>query len=200
MIANFIEQILQFFISLGYSGIALGLMIEIIPSEIVLSYAGFLVAKGELNFAGAVIAGTIGGTLAQIFLYWLGYYGGRPVVEKYGKYLLINKKHLDVAEDWFNRYGVGVIFSARFIPVVRHAISIPAGLAKMSLKRFTLYTVLAVLPWSMLFIYFGEKLGGNWRHIKEYAADYTHYFAIAGILFIVIYIGLKMLKKRKTGR
>ncbi|MCP1123508.1 DedA family protein [Bacillus sp. 3103sda1] len=200
MIANFIEQILQFFISLGYSGIALGLMIEIIPSEIVLSYAGFLVAKGELNFAGAVIAGTIGGTLAQIFLYWLGYYGGRPVVEKYGKYLLINKKHLDVAEDWFNRYGVGVIFSARFIPVVRHAISIPAGLAKMSLKRFTLYTVLAVLPWSMLFIYFGEKLGGNWRHIKEYAADYTHYFAIAGILFIIIYIGLKMLKKRKTGR
>ncbi|CAG9614286.1 hypothetical protein BACCIP111899_03513 [Bacillus rhizoplanae] len=200
MIANFIEQILQFFISLGYFGIALGLMIEIIPSEIVLSYAGFLVAKGELNFAGAVIAGTIGGTLAQIFLYWLGYYGGRPVVEKYGKYLLINKKHLDVAEDWFNRYGVGVIFSARFIPVVRHAISIPAGLAKMSLKRFTLYTVLAVLPWSMLFIYFGEKLGGNWRHIKEYAADYTHYFAIAGILFIIIYIGLKMLKKRKTGR
>ncbi|WP_440603657.1 DedA family protein [Bacillus sp. GB_SG_008] len=200
MIANFIEQILQFFISLGYSGIALGLMIEIIPSEIVLSYAGFLVAKGELNFAGAVIAGTIGGTLAQIFLYWLGYYGGRPVVEKYGKYLLINKKHLDVAEDWFNRYGVGVIFSARFIPVVRHAISIPAGLAKMSLKRFTLYTVLAVLPWSMLFIYFGEKLGGNWRHIKEYAADYTHYFAIAGILFIIIYIGLKMLKKRKAGR
>ncbi|MGG0188636.1 DedA family protein [Bacillus rhizoplanae] len=200
MIANFIEQILQFFISLGYFGIALGLMIEIIPSEIVLSYAGFLVAKGELNFVGAVIAGTIGGTLAQIFLYWLGYYGGRPVVEKYGKYLLINKKHLDVAEDWFNRYGVGVIFSARFIPVVRHAISIPAGLAKMSLKRFTLYTVLAVLPWSMLFIYFGEKLGGNWRHIKEYAADYTHYFAIAGILFIIIYIGLKMLKKRKTGR
>ncbi|MGG2065981.1 MULTISPECIES: DedA family protein [unclassified Bacillus (in: firmicutes)] len=200
MLANLIDQLLQFFISLGYFGIALGLMIEIIPSEIVLSYAGFLVAKGELNFVGAVIAGTIGGTLAQIFLYWLGYYGGRPVVEKYGKYILIKKKHLDVAEAWFNRYGVGVIFSARFIPVVRHAISIPAGLAKMSLQRFTIYTVLAIIPWSILFIYFGEQLGGNWRHIKEYAADYTHYFAIAAILFIVVYIGMKILKKRKTGR
>ncbi|ENQ3107689.1 MULTISPECIES: DedA family protein [Bacillus] len=200
MLANLVEQLLQFFISLGYSGIALGLMIEIIPSEIVLSYAGYLVAKGEINFVGAVIAGTIGGTLAQIFLYWLGYYGGRPFVEKYGKYILINKKHLDVAEEWFNRYGAGVIFSARFIPFVRHAISIPAGLAKMSLQRFTVYTVLAIIPWSILFIYLGEKLGGNWRHIKEYAADYTHYFIAGAILFIAVYIGMKLLKKRKTVR
>lgn len=91
-------------------------MIEIIPSEIVLSYAGFLVADGKISFVGAVIAGTIGGTLAQIFLYWLGYYGGRPVVEKYGKYLLINKHHLDIAENWFKRYGAGVIFFGTFYP------------------------------------------------------------------------------------
>lgn len=111
MLASIIDQLLQFFASLGYFGVALALMIEIIPSEIVLSYAGFLVADGKISFVGAVIAGTIGGTLAQIFLYWLGYYGGRPVVEKYGKYLLINKHHLDIAENWFKRYGAGVIFS-----------------------------------------------------------------------------------------
>lgn len=110
MLASIIDQLLQFFASLGYFGVALALMIEIIPSEIVLSYAGFLVADGKISFVGAVIAGTIGGTLAQIFLYWLGYYGGRPVVEKYGKYLLINKHHLDIAENWFKRYGAGVIF------------------------------------------------------------------------------------------
>ncbi len=104
MLASIIDQLLQFFASLGYFGVALGLMIEIIPSEIVLSYAGFLVAEEKISFVGAVIAGTIGGTLAQIFLYWLGYYGGRPVVEKYGKYLLINKHHLDIAENWFKRY------------------------------------------------------------------------------------------------
>ena len=173
-------------------------MIEIIPSEIVLSYAGFLVADGKISFVGAVIAGTIGGTLAQIFLYWLGYYGGRPVVEKYGKYLLINKHHLDIAENWFKRYGAGVIFSARFIPVVRHAISIPAGLAKMPLKLFTLYTVVAIIPWSILFIYLGEKLGGNWRHIKEYASDYTHYIIIGAILFIALYFGLKYFKRKSS--
>ena len=100
-------------------------------------------------------------------LYWLGYYGGRPVVEKYGKYLLINKHHLDIAEGWFKRYGAGVIFSARFIPVVRHAISIPAGLAKMPLKLFTLYTVVAIIPWSILFIYLGEKLGGIGDKLKS---------------------------------
>ncbi|WP_028400013.1 DedA family protein [Ectobacillus panaciterrae] len=196
MISNIINQLLEIFMSLGYFGIALGLMIEVIPSEIVLSYAGYLVAKGQINFVEAVIAGTIGGTLAQIFLYWLGYYGGRPIVEKYGKYLLIKKHHLDVAESWFNKYGVGVIFSARFIPVVRHAISIPAGLAKMPLLKFTVYTVLAIVPWSIFFIYLGEKLGANWRHIKEYAAPYTPYFIGGALLFIAIYTVYMMKKKR----
>ncbi|UOY92765.1 DedA family protein [Ectobacillus sp. JY-23] len=198
MIGDVINQLLEFFMSLGYFGIALGLMIEVIPSEIVLSYAGYMVSQGKVNFVEAVIAGTIGGTLAQIFLYWLGYYGGRPFVEKYGKYVLINKHHLDIAESWFNKYGVGVIFSARFIPVVRHAISIPAGLAKMSLWKFTLYTVLAVIPWSIFFIYLGEKLGANWRHIKEYAAPYTPYFIASALVFVAIYIAYKMKKKRTS--
>lgn len=104
----------------------LGLMLEVIPSEIVLSYAGYLVSTGSITFWGAVAFGTIGGVIAQLFIYWIGRYGGRPVLERYGKYILIQKKHIDYAEDWFNRYGTGVIFTARFIPVVRHAISIPA--------------------------------------------------------------------------
>ncbi|CAM4176205.1 membrane protein [Bacillus manliponensis] len=196
MLANIVEQLLHFFASLGYFGIALGLMIEVIPSEIVLSYAGYLVMQGEINFTQAVIAGTIGGTLAQVFLYWLGYYGGRPIIEKYGKYLLVQKKHLDVAEEWFHKYGTGVIFFARFIPVVRHAISIPAGLAQMSLTRFTVYTVLAIIPWSIFFIYLGEQLGGNWRHIKAYAADYTHYFIIGAVILGSLYMGIKFLQKK----
>ena len=108
----------------------LGLMLEVIPSEIVLSYAGYLVSTGSITFWGAVAFGTIGGVIAQLFIYWIGRYGGRPVLERYGKYILIQKKHIDYAEAWFNRYGTGVIFTARFIPVVRHAISIPAGIAK----------------------------------------------------------------------
>ena len=193
--ADFINSVLGFLSQLGYFGIALGLMIEIIPSEIVLGYGGYMIAQGHLNFIGAVIAGTIGGTIAQLFLYWAGYYGGRPFLEKYGKFVLIKKSHIDIAEQWFEKYGAGVIFSARFIPVVRHAISIPAGIAKMSPTKFTLYTVAAVLPWSILFLYLGKVLGSNWSHIKEYAQPYVMPIIIAAVVLGAIYFIIKKTKK-----
>lgn len=193
--ADFINGVLEFLSQLGYFGIALGLMIEIIPSEIVLGYGGYMIAQGHLNFIGAVIAGTIGGTIAQLFLYWAGYYGGRPFLEKYGKFVLIKKSHIDIAEQWFEKYGAGVIFSARFIPVVRHAISIPAGIAKMSATKFTLYTVAAVLPWSILFLYLGKVLGSNWSHIKEYAQPYVMPIIIAAVVLGAIYFLIKKTKK-----
>ncbi|TWD89733.1 membrane protein DedA with SNARE-associated domain [Neobacillus bataviensis] len=192
---DYINSILQIFSQLGYFGIALGLMIEIIPSEIVLGYGGYMISQGHLNFVGAVIAGTLGGTIAQLFLYWAGYYGGRPFLEKYGKYVLIKKKHIDVAEQWFEKYGAGVIFSARFIPVVRHAISIPAGIAKMPVGKFTLYTVAAVLPWSILFLYLGKALGSNWSHVKEVAHPYVLPLIIAAIVLGAIYYLVKRTKK-----
>ena len=193
--ADFINSVLEFLSQLGYFGIALGLMIEIIPSEIVLGYGGYMIAQGHLNFIGAVIAGTIGGTIAQLFLYWAGYYGGRPFLEKYGKFVLIKKSHIDIAEQWFEKYGAGVIFSARFIPVVRHAISIPAGIAKMSPTKFTLYTVAAVLPWSILFLYLGKVLGSNWSHIKEYAQPYVMPIIIAAVVLGAIYFIIKKTTK-----
>ncbi|SFI59602.1 DedA family protein [Thermoflavimicrobium dichotomicum] len=195
---EFIMSFLEWLADLGYLGIMLGLMVEVIPSEIVLAYGGFLVSSGKISFIGAVIAGTIGGVLAQLFLYWLGYYGGRPVLEKYGKYILINKKHLDVAESWFNRYGMGVIFGARFIPVVRHAISIPAGIAKMSWVRFTTLTTLAVIPWSIGFIYLGYKLGNHWDQIEEVAGPYTTKIAIGAGILLVLYFLYSWYKKKKS--
>jgi len=192
---DYISSILEFLSQLGYFGVALGLMIEIIPSEIVLGYGGYMVSQGHLNFIGAVIAGTIGGTIAQLFLYWAGYYGGRPFLEKYGKYILIKKKHIDVAEHWFEKYGAGVIFSARFIPVVRHAISIPAGIAKMPASKFILYSVAAILPWSILFLYLGKALGSNWSHVKEVAQPYVLPLIIAAIVLGAIYYLVKKMKK-----
>ncbi|WP_462412643.1 undecaprenyl phosphate transporter UptA [Neobacillus sp. Marseille-QA0830] len=193
--SDFIYSILEFLAQLGYFGIALGLMIEIIPSEIVLGYGGYMISLGHINFVGAVIAGTIGGTIAQLFLYWAGYYGGRPFLEKYGKYVFIKKKQIDVAEQWFQKYGAGVIFSARFIPVVRHAISIPAGIAKMSPVRFTSYTVAAIIPWTVLFLYLGSVLGKNWSHIKEYAQPYVMPIIIAAVVLIAIYFLFKRTRK-----
>ncbi len=192
---EFIFTVLDFLSQLGYFGIALGLMIEIIPSELVLGYGGFMISQGHLGFLGAVIAGSIGGTLAQLFLYWAGYYGGRPFLQKYGRYVLIKKKHIDIAELWFTKYGAGVIFSARFIPVVRHAISIPAGIAKMPASKFTLYTVAAIVPWTVLFLYLGKVLGSNWAQIKEYAQPYVMPLIIAAVVLIAIYMIIKKTKK-----
>jgi membrane protein DedA with SNARE-associated domain len=195
---EFIFSVLEFLSELGYFGIALGLMIEVIPSEIVLGYGGYMISEGILGYPGAIIAGTIGGTFAQLFLYWAGYYGGRPFLEKYGKYVFINKKQIDLSELWFRKYGVGVIFFARFIPVVRHAISIPAGIAKMSPAKFTIYTVAAVIPWTILFLYLGHALGENWAHIKEYAAQYTLPIIIGAVILGVIYFLIKKTKKTTT--
>lgn len=166
---HFFLSVFELFTGLGVLGIALGLMIEIIPSEIVLGYGGYLISKGEVGFLAATVAGVVGGTFAQLFLYWAGSIGGRPFLEKYGKFVFIHPKHLDVSEKWFQEYGPIVIFTARFIPVVRHAISIPAGIAKMRFLPFLFYTVAAVIPWTVLFLFLGFQLGENWREIKQVA-------------------------------
>ncbi|RKD22642.1 hypothetical protein BEP19_10295 [Ammoniphilus oxalaticus] len=193
-----IKTILDTLADLGYWGIAIGLMIEVIPSEIVLAYGGYLISIGKIGFPGALIAGIIGGTLAQIFLYWIGYYGGRPFLQKYGRYLLINQKHLDISERWFERHGTGIVFTARFIPVIRHAISIPAGIAKMSLLRFTVLTVLAMIPWSILFLYLGMQLGNNWADIKTSAQPFIGKIMLGAIAAALLYAILQIRKKRRT--
>ncbi|MDA7026139.1 DedA family protein [Bacillus sp. CLL-7-23] len=193
---SIVTDILMWLTDLGYFGIALGLMIEIIPSEIVLAYGGYMVSNGTITFTGAVIAGVIGGTIAQCFLYWIGCYGGRPFLYKYGKYLLIKKHHIETAEKWFEKYGGGVVFSARFIPVVRHAISIPAGIAKMPLSKFVGLTVLAIIPWSIFFVYLGIELGSRWDHVESVAKKYTIPIMIAAVVLIILYFGLKKLRKK----
>ena len=193
---SIVNDILMWLTDLGYFGIAIGLMIEIIPSEIVLAYGGYLVSSGSITMTGAVIAGVIGGTIAQLFLYWIGYYGGRPFLYKYGKYLLIQKHHIQTAEKWFEKYGGGVVFSARFIPVVRHAISIPAGIAKMPILKFTGLTVLAIIPWSILFVYLGVQLGSRWDHVENVARTYTTPIMLGAAAMIILYFGLKKLRKK----
>ncbi|WP_026314534.1 DedA family protein [Heyndrickxia acidiproducens] len=196
MFSDFVMQLLTTLRDLGYLGIALGLAIEIIPSEIVLAYAGFLISQGEINYYGAIISGTAGILIAQLIIYWIGAYGGRPFLLKYGKYMLIHERHIDLAEQWFNKYGAGVIFTGRFIPVIRQAISIPAGIAKMSYSKFIFYTLLATIPWSVLFIFLGERLASNWAQIDEVAAPYVKPITIAAVIIIAIYIALSLYRKK----
>ncbi|GER71794.1 membrane protein [Weizmannia acidilactici] len=197
MFSDFVTQMLTTLADLGYFGVAIGLAIEIIPSEIVLAYAGYLISKGEINYFGAIAAGTFGILIAQLILYWIGAYGGRPFLLKYGKYLLIHERHIDVAEKWFNKYGAGVIFTGRFIPVIRQAISIPAGIAKMSYAKFIFYTLLATIPWSVLFIFLGERLASNWAQIDEAAAPYVKPVGAIAVIAIIAYIAFSMYRKKK---
>lgn len=192
-----VHRILEVITGLGYWGILIGLAIEVIPSEIVLAYAGYLAYQGEINMVEAVIFGTIGCLLQQIVLYAIGIYGGRPFVNKYGKYLHIKPKHIDLTERWFNKYGAGVVFTSRFIPVVRQAISIPAGIARMNLAKFLIYTGLASIPWAILFITLGKKLGENWESIDEKAGPYTQPILWAALGLTVLYVLYKLLFRKK---
>lgn len=193
-----VHRILEVVTGMGYWGILIGLAIEVIPSEIVLAYAGYLAYQGQINMVEAVIFGTIGCLLQQIVLYAIGIYGGRPFVDKYGKYLHIKPKHIDLTEGWFKKYGAGVVFTSRFIPVVRQAISIPAGIARMNLAKFLIYTGLASVPWAVLFITLGKKLGENWESIDEKAGPYTQPILWTALGLTVLYILYKLLFRKKS--
>lgn len=199
LISEIVNQLFQWIQHLGYFGIMIGLMIEVIPSEIVLAYGGYLVFTGQVNFFAAVLFGTIGGVIAQLFVYWIGRYGGRPVLEKFGKYIFIHKKQIDASEAWFQKYGAGVIFTARFIPIVRHAISIPAGMSRMHLGKFTMLTTLAIIPWSFLFVYLGYYLGNKWETIDEAAGPYITPILLVALALLIVYFLLKWVKSKKRG-
>ena len=177
----------EFFKGFGYFGVLLALCFEFIPAEIVLPMAGFWISQGEFNYYLMVLAGTVGGTIGPITLYALGRYGGRPLVLKYGKYFLVNEKQVNAADKFFAKYGAGVAFFARFMPVVRTAISVPCGMAKMSLTKFSIYTFAAMLPITALYVYLGIKLGENWEEAGALFKHYLQPFIIAIVILALIY-------------
>jgi membrane protein DedA with SNARE-associated domain len=197
MTSDWILNFLELLGSYGFLGITLALMIEIIPSEIVLAYGGYLIAAGKVSFLSALIAGVLGGTLAQVFLYLLGKYAGRTFFDKYGKYLLIHPKHLHSAERWFQQYGTVTLFTARFIPVVRHAISIPAGVVRMSFVMFIVYTSAAILPWSLLFLLIGMQLNQHWDRIGEVSGSYLKPIMLVACVGLLIYVMYKHFLNKK---
>ncbi len=198
VIEQFIMSLVMIFKSLGYFGVLLALCFEFIPAEVVLPLAGFWVSNGEFQYVGMVLAGTIGGTIGPITLYALGRYGGRPLVLKYGKYFLINERQVDLADRFFEKYGASVAFFARFLPIVRTAISVPCGMTKMSFWKFSLYTFLAMLPITALYVYLGMKLGENWEQASALFAEYTMPFVIVIVIGILCFVAYKYMTKKAS--
>lgn len=187
MLDTIIMSMIEFFKGFGYFGVLLALCFEFIPAEVILPLAGFWISQGDFNYVLMVIAGTVGGTIGPLTLYAVGRYGGRPIVLKYGKFFLINEKQVDAADRFFAKYGAGVAFFGRFLPVVRTAISVPCGMTKMNVWKFTLYTFSAMLPITALYVYLGMKLGENWEQAGELFTQYLQPFIIVIVIGIVAY-------------
>ena len=171
-------------------------MVAPIPSELVMPFAGFLIFTGQFGVVPVMVASTLGSIVGSLLSYGMGMLG-KPVVLRYGRYLLLNVHHLDWTEQFFSRHGGKTIFIARFIPVVRHLISIPAGLARMPLIPFILYTAVGATLWNGFLTYLGFRLKQNWPVIQKY----THildYFVVAGLIAAAGYLVWKIKRARKT--
>ena len=170
---------------MGYSGIVLLMGIESacipLPSEVILPFSGYLVAAGVFNIWLVALMGAIGCVLGSLVAYYVGDYGGRPLVEKYGKYVLISHHDLDIADRWFTRYGNITVFVARLLPVVRTFIAFPAGVAKMRMSTFILYTFVGSYIWSWALAWVGMKMGENWQSLKVY---FHRFDAVIGVLMV----------------
>ncbi|WFA07394.1 DedA family protein [Bacillus sp. HSf4] len=179
------------FKSLSYFGIFLALCIEFVPAEIVLPLAGYWVYQGDMSLFGVVAAGSLGGVVGPLTLYWLGRYGGRPFLERYGKYFLIKPEALEKSDRFFEKHGGFVAFSGRFIPGIRTLISIPCGMAKMNVWVFSFYTFIAITPITFVYVYLGFSLGDNWSAVGGILDKYLLPIGIGIVVLFVLYLVVK---------
>jgi membrane protein DedA with SNARE-associated domain len=210
MIAKIIEFLSGIIVAtisaMGYWGVVLLMAIESacipLPSEIIMPFAGYLVSRGEMNIWLVGIAGAVGCVLGSLVAYWVGMYGGRPLIEKYGRYVLISRQDLELADRWFSRYGEAIIFTSRLLPAIRTFIAFPAGVARMNLTRFVIYTFAGSLPWCLGLAWVGQKLGEQWNKDERLKTLFHRFDFVIGIIALIAVIWwvrrhLKHLKEDK---
>ena len=193
MIARILEIISAFIVTtistLGYSGVVLLMAIESacipLPSEIIMPFSGYLVSKGEMNLWLVGVAGAVGCVVGSLVAYWVGMYGGRPLIEKYGRYVLISHHDLDLADRWFAKYGEVIVFVSRLLPAIRTFIAFPAGVARMNIARFIVYTFAGSLPWCIGLAYVGQKLGEKWDKDPRLKTLFHRFDFVIGILIVI---------------
>ncbi len=176
---------------------ALESMIAPVPSEVVMPPLGFAVANGTYSWTAAITATSIGSLIGSLISYYLGYYGGKPAVMKIGKYLLLNEHHLDITTGFFAKRGGAIVFISRFIPVVRHLISIPAGIARMNIWKFSLYTLVGATLWNTFLLWLGFKLQKNWEVVEKYRDPIDKVFIGLIVLTVAAWFYLHLKKPAK---
>jgi membrane protein DedA with SNARE-associated domain len=185
---------------LGYPGLlflmTLESMIAPVPSEAVMPFAGFLIAQGRFSWAGAIAASSAGTLLGSWLGYWMGQWGGYPFVQRFGKYLLLDQEHLDATVRWFEKRGEITIFVSRFIPVVRHFISIPAGVARMNPLKFSLYTLVGGTLWNTFLLVVGVKLRERWDEVQHYSHQIDIVVVVVLAVFAIWFIRRQLANRR----
>ena len=172
MLNSLIATVVSLIASAGYPGLFLWSALESaavpIPSEVVLPFSGFLAASGQFNFWLVIIVATVANIFGSLVLYAIGRSGGRWLLERYGRFVLIRHQDLNAWDDWFHRHGPATVFWSRLLPVVRTFVSLPAGIAEMGAGRFTLSTALGALPWNFVLAYAGYNAGEHWDFLHPY--------------------------------
>lgn len=218
LVLAFIDQIVIPFLNglygtVGYLGVLVAMAIESamipLPSELILPYAGFLVSdpsqlepitRGPWNYWIVVVVATAGNTLGSLVAYVIGAYGGRPFLERFGRYLLIRPHEIELADRFFAAHGGATVFIGRLLPVVRTFISFPAGVARMPLGRFIVYSTAGALPWSMLLVYAGTVLGANWVDIRHALQPFDLAIAVAVLAAVVLFVWWRLGLPGRPGR
>ncbi len=214
----FIDEIVIPFLNnlygaVGYLGVMIAMAIESamipLPSELILPYAGFLVSDPSQlepltgqpwNFWIVVIVATIGNTLGSLVAYAIGAYGGRPFLERYGKYLLIRPHEIDLADQFFADHGGATVFIGRLLPIVRTFISFPAGVARMRLSTFVIYSTAGAFLWSTLLVWAGVLLGENWEQIRKALQPFDLLIAVVVVVAVIVFIWWRLGMPGRPGR
>ena len=204
---NLIDFIRSLFDTFGSAGVVFAMTIESacipLPSEITMPLAGWLlVAEHGTGWPGILLIsfwGAVGNLIGSIIAYWVGALGGRPLLERYGRYILITRRDIDRSQEWFDRWGEATAFFSRLLPVVRTFISLPAGIARMHFGRFCLFTFAGSYLWCVLLTWIGYRLGPDWEQLREQARYLDYPIAAVIVLAVVWFVWHRISEIRREG-
>lgn len=195
---DFVFSLIQNF---GYFGMFLGMVLEaviiVIPSEAILATGGILASRGVFSFLGAFLIGLVGSVFCAIVIYFMGYFGGRPFIRKFGKYFFMKEEDIERSDSWFLRYGMFGALIGRNFPIIRTLISLPIGIMRMSFFKFLIFTIIGSIPWTFLFVYLGYALGNSWIYVSAKISWLKLPIKILLVLLILFYFYKKIKKYKK---
>ena len=186
----------------GYLGMFLGMVLEaviiVIPSEAILATGGILASQKIFTFWGAFLTGLIGSVFCAVVIYFMGYFGGKPFIKKYGKYFFMKEEDIEKSDSWFNKYGLIGALIGRNFPIIRTLISLPIGIMRLSFPKFIIYTTIGSIPWTLVFVYAGYTLGNGWTIADKYIGNLKVPIRILLIILIISYFYKKIKQKRSN--